>query len=104
MFKRKHFLIILVLSAVITVIIQNGLTRAIIFDDYLQTKSIGGGGVNYYLSLINESSKGNWSLGSPYFLEWRYEPYLYPALNINAAGFLKQMLGVDIKFYSLLMD
>lgn len=101
---KKHIYIILSLSALFTLVINLDLTRSIIFDDYLSTGEIAGGGTAYYLSLINESSKGNWSLGSPYFLEWRYAPYLYPALNINAAGLFKQVSGLDIKMYSLAMD
>lgn len=99
MIIRKHIHIILVLSVVFTLINQSNLTRAIFFDDYLADRRIYG--VNYYLSLINESSKGNWALGSPYLKEWRFEPYLYPALNINAAGMVKRILGWDIKTYAL---
>ena len=98
---KKPIYIVLALSAIFTVIIQLDLTRSIIFDNYLETRAING--VDYYLSLINESSKGNWTLGSPYLLEWRYKPYLYPALNINAAGLVKRIFGLDIKTYSLLM-
>lgn len=97
----KPIYIILALSILFTVIIQLDLTRAILFDNYFNTKQISG--VNYYLSLINESSKGNWRLGSPYILEWRYAPYLYPALNINAAGLFKRILGLDIKTYAAIM-
>lgn len=104
MVRQKHIYIILALSALFALIIQLPLTKAILFEDYLSSPEIGGGATDYYLSLINESSKGNWQLGSPYLLEWRDKPYLYPALNINAAGFLKQISGLDIKFYSLLMD
>ena len=93
---------ILALSILFTVIIHLNLTKAIFFDNYLNTKQISG--VNYYLSFINESSKGNWRLGSPYILEWRDQPYLYPALNINAAGLVKRVLNLDIKSYALLMD
>lgn len=96
---RKHIYIIVALAAIFTFIIQLDLTRAIFFDDYLADRRIYG--VNYYLSLINESSKGNWALGSPYLKEWRFEPYLYPALNINAAGLAKKILGWDIKTYAL---
>ena len=101
---RGHLSIILLLSLFFTVVINLDLTRAIFFDRYLETPQVAGGAADYYLSLINESSKGNWSLGSPYILEWRYQPYLYPALNINAAGLIKQLSGLDIKIYSLLMD
>ncbi|MDO8430337.1 MAG: hypothetical protein Q7S73_03145 [bacterium] len=97
----KPVFIILLLSVLFTVIIQLDLTRAIFFDNYLNTRQISG--VNYYLSLINESSKGNWQLGSPYILEWRYAPYLYPALNINAPGLFKRVLGLDIKLYAAIM-
>src|SRR3989344_981787 len=98
---KKHFYIIAVLSVLFTLVIQLDLTKAIIFDDYLSTRQISG--VNYYLSLINESSKGNWQLGSPYLSEWRFQPYLYPALNINAAGLVKRAFSLDIKTYALLM-
>lgn len=101
MLNLRYIYIILALSAVFTVIVQLDLTRAILFDNYLNTKQISG--VNYYLSLINESSKGNWRLGSPYILEWRYAPYLNPSLSINAAGLFKRILGLDIKSYAAIM-
>ncbi len=97
----KPVYIIAALSILFTVVIQLDITHAILFDNYLNTKQISG--VNYYLSLINESSKGNWQLGSPYILERRYDPYLYPALNINAAGLFKRVLGLDIKTYAMAM-
>ncbi|MDP3999625.1 MAG: hypothetical protein Q8P76_03490 [bacterium] len=96
----KSIYTILILSLLFTVIIQLDLTQAIVFDNYLNTKQVSG--FNYYLSLINESSKGNWQLGSPYLSEWRYQPYLYPALNIHAAGLFKSALGLDVKFYALI--
>lgn len=98
---HKSIYIILALSILFTGIVQLDVTRAIFFDNYLNSKQVSG--FNYYLSLINESSKGNWTLGSPYFLEWRYAPYLYPALNVNAAGLFKRILGLDVKFYALIM-
>lgn len=98
---KKHFYIIIALSVLFTLVIQLDLTRAVIFDNYLSTRQISG--INYYLSLINESSKGNWHLGSPYLLEWRNEAYLYPALNINMAGTVKRIFNLDIKIYALLM-
>lgn len=101
MLNLKHIYIILALSAVFTVIVQLDLTKAILFDNYLNTKQISG--VNYYLSLINESSKGNWRLGSPYIMEWRYAPYLNPSLSINAVGLFKRILGLDIKSYAAIM-
>lgn len=104
MTKKQHIILILLLAILFTLIIQLPLTKAILFDGYLRTPEIGGGATAYYLSLINESSKGNQQLGSPYLLEWRDKEYLYPALNINAAGWLKQIFGLDIKMFSLLMD
>src|SRR3989344_331939 len=101
MIINRPIYIILVLSLLFTVIVQLDLTRAIFFEDYLNTRQISG--VNYYLSLINESSKGNWRLGSPYILEWRDAPYLYPALNINAPGFFKRTFNLDIKLYAMTM-
>lgn len=101
MIIKKPIYIILALAVLFTIIVQLDLTHALLFTDYWQTKKISG--VNYYLSLINESSKGNWRLGSPYILEWRYKEYLYPALNINAAGLFKRVLGLDIKTYAAVM-
>lgn len=95
---KKRIFIILALSALFTAIVQLNLTRDILFSDYWNTRQISG--INYYLSLINESSKGNWRLGSPYVLEWRNAPYLNPSLSINAAGLFKKILGLDIKQYA----
>ncbi|GEM_PF-5572613 len=104
MSRRKHIYIILALSVLFTLIIQSALTKAVFFDRYLETKAVRGGAVSYYLSLINESSKGNWQVGSPYNLEWRNNPYLYPPLNINSAGLFKRIFNLDIKSLSLIMD
>ena len=102
--NKKHLFIILILSALFTLVIQSSLTKAIIFDHYLETRAVRGGAVTYYLSLINESSKGNWEVGSPYNLEWRNSPYLYPPLNINSVGLFKKIFNLDIKSLSLIMD
>ncbi len=99
---KNQVYIILTLSILFTLVIQWDLTRAIFSGNYLNNNQIKG--TDYYLSLINESSKGNWRLGSPYLLEWRDKPYLYPALNINAAGLFKRLSGLGIKSYALAMD
>lgn len=93
----KHYSIaILVISAIITLILQLNLTRAILFENYLNTGEIFGGR-GYYLALVVESAKGNWNLGSPYLMEWKNAKFLYPALNINSVGFLKKIFGLDAK-------
>ncbi len=102
--NKKYLFIILALSALFTLIIQSALTKAIFFDRYLETRAVRGGAVAYYLSLINESSKSNWSVGNPYNLEWRNSPYLYPPLNINSVGLFKRIFNLDIKSLSLIMD
>jgi len=103
---KKHLYIIIVLSVVLTILFQLNLTKAIIFDNYLNTDDIvsGRGDRSYYLMLVNESGKGNWELGSPFFKEWAHSLYLYPALNINAAGFLMWVFDANIKTVFILMD
>ncbi len=98
---NKPIYLIAALSILFTLIIQLDITRAIIFKNYLNTRQISG--VNYYLSMINESSKGNWILGSPYLSEWRYAPYLNPSLSFNAAGLFKRTFSLDIKSYATIM-
>ncbi|HEY4510687.1 MAG TPA: hypothetical protein VJJ73_02525 [Candidatus Paceibacterota bacterium] len=104
--NRRHLLIIVILSVLITIVLQLNLTRAILFRDYLRTDDIVLGREDraYYLVLINESSKGNWELGSPFLKEWGEAPYLYPALNVNALGFLKKVSGTSIKSYFIILD
>lgn len=104
--KKTHLIISFFIGAFLTLVIQFDLTRAIIFNNYLRGDDIALGKEDraYYLTLINESSKGNWELGSPFLKEWSRSPYLYPALNVNTIGFLKKVFGVDIKTTQVVLD
>ena len=104
--NKKHFLIAIFISAFLTLIIQFDLTRAIVFNNYLDGDDLALGKEDraYYLTLINESSKGNWHLGSPFLKEWSRSLYLYPALNVNTVGFLKKVLDVNVKTTQILLD
>ena len=102
---KRDILIILGLSAIITVLLQFNFTAEIIFRGYATSSDfMVGGDRAYYLALINESSKGQWNLGNPFNREWRDAPYLYPALNLNFPGLLKRIFGLDIKSTAILMD
>ncbi|MEK9170680.1 MAG: hypothetical protein AAB674_03495, partial [Patescibacteria group bacterium] len=103
MTKKQHIILAILLGIVMTLIINLSLTKAIIFDGYLDTKEILSGG-DYYLSLVNESSKGNWNMGSPFIKEWADKEYLYPPLNIHIAGLFKMVFGLDLKTASILLS
>ena len=103
MSNRKHFFIIIIFGLALTLIINLGLTKAIIFGNYLDTKEILSGG-SYYLSLVNESSKGNWNMGSPFIKEWSDKEYLYPPLNIHIAGLFKMAFNLDLKTASIILS
>lgn len=93
---RNIFLVLFFFSVAITLIFQINLTRGIMLLGTFPVKQIIAHENGYYLSLINESSKGHWNLGSPYFKEWSSEPFIYPALNLNTLGFIKKLFGWDI--------
>lgn len=103
---QRHFLIICILSIIITLIVEFNLTSAIFFGGYLDTKDmiLDGNNDTYYLFLINESSKGNWNLGNPFSKEWSGAAYLYPSLNINAPGLLKRIFHLDVKSTSIIIS
>ena len=104
MLRNKHHLfLILALSALATAMINFNLTKAIIFDGYLTNPALVSGNP-YYLELVNESSKGNWQLGSPFIKEWRNSPYLYPALNFHLPGMIKSFFDLSIKSTLILLD
>lgn len=86
-----------------TLVINFNLTRAIIVDGYLTNPALVSGNP-YYLELVNESSKGNWQLGSPFIKEWRNSPYLYPALNFHLPGLIKRFFDLNIKSILILLD
>jgi len=103
MTKKQLIVLIISLGIVLTLIINFSLTRAIVFGNYLDTKEILSGG-SYYLSLVNESSKGNWNMGSPFIKEWSDKEYLYPALNIHIAGLFKMIFNLDLKATSIILS
>lgn len=102
MSKKKHLIAIFLFGIILTLIINLNLTRVIV-GGYLNTKEIIFGG-DYYLALVNESSKGNWNLGSPFIKEWADKEYLYPSLNVNAAGFVKKIFDWDLKTTSIVLS
>ena len=83
--NKKHSIGIVVLAICMTIIIQWNLTQAILFDDYLSRFDVvyENNDETYYLSLINEGTKGNTQLGSPFLKEHRVDRYLYPSFNLN---------------------
>ena len=100
---RLHRLtVILIMSVVVTLLLQINLTKAIFFEGYLKSDQIIEGR-GLYLDFIIESSKGNWHLGSPYLKEWRNNPYLYPALNIHIGGLVKSLGGLDAKTTTIVL-
>src|SRR3989344_2230049 len=103
MSKKLHVILIIGLALVLTLIINLGLTRAILEREYLNIKEIIWGG-DYYLALVNESSKSNWNLGSPFIKEWAEKEYLYPALNIHSAGLVKRIFNLDLKIASIVLS
>ena len=103
MTKKQHIILAILLGIVMTLVINLSLTKAIIFGGYLDTKEILSGG-DYYLSLVNESSRGNWNMGSPFIKEWADKEYLYPALNINIAGLFKMVFNLDLKTASIALS
>lgn len=89
-----------------TILIQWNLTRAILFDGYLQKPEIvyESNDETYYLPLVNESAKGNFRLGSPFLKEWNTERYLYPALNMYLVGSVQRIFHLRIKTVMVLFD
>ena len=103
---KKHIILILALSLVSTLLIQWNLTRAILFDDYLQKPNITyeNNDESYYLSLISESAKGHGTIGNPFLKEWSGERYLYVPLNVWLIGSLQRVFHLDVKGISILFD
>ncbi len=103
MTKKQHFILIILFGVIMTLIVNLGLARAVIFGDYSRAKEILSGG-GYYLALVNESSKGNWNMGSPFIKEWADKEYLYPALNIHTPGVFKRIFDLDLKTTSIILS
>ena len=93
---KQQFAITLAASLFATLLIQNNVTSAILFNGYLKNPSLIEGN-SYYLIMINESAKGNWQNGNPFNKEWSRAPYLYPPLNIHIPGLVKKIFHLDIK-------
>lgn len=103
MTKKQPIVLIIFLGIIFTLVINLNLTKAIFYDGYLNNREITFGG-EYYLSLLNESSKGNWNLGSPFIKEWARKEYLYPALNIHITGLFKRIFNLDLKTASVILS
>ena len=99
---KKHIIAIILLSITALVLIHLNLTRAILFEGYLESDQIIAG-QGLYLEEMIESAKGNWRLGSPYLKEWKDRPYLYVPLNIYVAGFAKRAMDIDAKIASIVL-
>ena len=101
--KKQRIISIILFGIILTMIINLGLTKAIVFGNYLGNEEILSGG-SYYLSLVNESSKGNWNMGSQIIKENDNKEYLYPALNIHIAGLFKAVFNLDLKTTSIILS
>lgn len=104
--KRKHIFYILCFAVFSTILIQWNLTHAILFGGYLQKQEIvyESNDEIYYLSLVNESAKGNLRLGSPFLKEWSGERYIYPAVNVYLVGSVQRIFHLRIKTVMMLFD
>lgn len=104
--NRKNIVFIIVLSGIFTLLTQWNLTRAILFDGYLQQSHIAyeNNDEQYYLSLISESAKEGGTVGNPFLKEWKGEHYLYIPLNVQFVGFVQRSLHLTVKDVAILFD
>lgn len=100
--NNRQIFIVAILSVFVVLVVHINLTRAILFEGYLNNDQIIAGRGLYIEDMI-ESSKGNWNLGSPYIKEHVDDPYIYIPFNIFVVGFTKSIFHFNAKAASIVI-
>ena len=95
--KNHQWAILLALLAVIIVAYPQIYFRYDNRDVYQGLEIIGAGGDEMaFLTRVREAQDGHFSLSSPYFKEWKDDPYLFTPLGSNMVAYLGKIFSLDL--------